>query len=325
MSMRRRLLIRWWEDGHISHQSLPEALRLAKVYPSLGEWARGIDRLLLSLGATLFLSGVVTFFAANWGALGRFGRFLLIDLLIIGAIGAVWRLGVDSPGGRGAMFAAVIGVGVLLALIGQVYQMGADTYQLFAAWAVLTLPWVMLGRYAPLWLLWLILLNLAVYLYFSTFGGLLAMTLGPDRFLWIAFLVNTTALVIWEIAAYSGIHWLKGRFGPRLLGIGSGVPMTMLAVQAIFEWKGYRGLFDIVAWFAGSAGTFVVYRLIVLDVFLLAGGVLSVIVIIVSVLMHIGLGMGADAMALLMIAAVVLLLSSAGGWWLNRVANSEDT
>ena len=325
MSMRRRLLIRWWEEGHIDPRSLPEALRLARVYPSLGTWLLGMDRLLFWLGTALLLSGVLTFFAANWGSLGRFGRFLLIDLIIVGAVGAMWRFGMDSPAGRGAMFIAVIGVGVLLVLIGQVYQMGADPYQLIAAWVVLILPWVVLGRFAPLWLFWLVLLNLAVYLYFSTFGGLLAMTLGPDRFLWLAFAINTSALVIWEIAAYRGARWLKGRFGPRLLGIGSGVPMTVLAVQAILEWKGYRGLFDILAWFVGSAGTFLVYRWLVLDVFLLAGGVLSVIVIIVSVLMHLGLGMGVDAFALLVVAIVVLLLSSAGAWWLTRVANIEDT
>ena len=31
MSMRRRLLIRWYEDGYLRQESMPEALRLAKL------------------------------------------------------------------------------------------------------------------------------------------------------------------------------------------------------------------------------------------------------------------------------------------------------
>ena len=40
--------------------------------------------------------------------------------------------------------------GALLALSGQVYQTGADTFELFAWWAVLILPWVLVSRFSPL-------------------------------------------------------------------------------------------------------------------------------------------------------------------------------
>ncbi|MET0204922.1 MAG: DUF2157 domain-containing protein [Casimicrobiaceae bacterium] len=47
---------------------------------------------------------------------------------------AVWR-GLDTLPGKAALVAALL-AGALLALVGQVYQTGADTFELFAAWAV---------------------------------------------------------------------------------------------------------------------------------------------------------------------------------------------
>ena len=47
--------------------------------------------------------------------------------------------------GKAALLAASLFVGALLALIGQIYQTGADTFEMFAAWAALILPWVLVG------------------------------------------------------------------------------------------------------------------------------------------------------------------------------------
>ena len=71
--------------------------------------------------------------------------------------------------------------GALLALTGQVYQTGADTYELFGWWAVLILPWVLVGRFSPLWLVWLALLNLTVHFYFSIGWETRAPVLDPVR------------------------------------------------------------------------------------------------------------------------------------------------
>ena len=40
----------------------------------------------------------------------------------------VWWRGLNDPGGRASLFAAAILADVLLALVGQVYQTGADTF-----------------------------------------------------------------------------------------------------------------------------------------------------------------------------------------------------
>src|SRR5699024_2163378 len=62
------------------------------------------------------------------------------------------------------LIASII-TGSLLALFGQVYQTGADTWQLFFGWALLITPWVLIARFPALWLLWLGLINACLVLY----------------------------------------------------------------------------------------------------------------------------------------------------------------
>ena len=83
MTARRRHLIEWLEGGHLDRQVLPRALRISGVYPSTQAWGQFIDRYFLWFGLALFLSGLVSFFAANWGEIGRVGRFFLIDVFIL--------------------------------------------------------------------------------------------------------------------------------------------------------------------------------------------------------------------------------------------------
>src|SRR5690606_26138167 len=64
------------------------------------------------------------------------------------------------------------------ALVGQIYQTGADAWPLFLLWAALTLPWVALLRSVSLWLLCAALLNVALGLYL--WAGV-PVWLGPDE------------------------------------------------------------------------------------------------------------------------------------------------
>ncbi|WP_217806087.1 DUF2157 domain-containing protein [Halomonas sp. BC1] len=110
--------------------------------------------------------------SADWHQL--FMRLLpwlgLLQAVLLLAVGmALWQA--RRPRGRQlALCMAVCVVGVLLALIGQVYQTGADPWQLFAGWAVLALPWVVMARLSELWLLWWGLVNMAIWLYASVWG-----------------------------------------------------------------------------------------------------------------------------------------------------------
>jgi uncharacterized membrane protein len=56
-------------------------------------------------------------------------------------------------------------VGVLFAVFGQIYQTGANAYDFFLAWAIFVTLWVLISNFAPLWLLYLVLINTTFILY----------------------------------------------------------------------------------------------------------------------------------------------------------------
>ncbi len=320
MSGMRRTILDWAERGHVPAPDLPRALALAGVLPSRAAWRHFLDRLLLWMGTMLVGSGLVFFLAYNWNDLGRLARFSLVEALVVAALVLVWRLGLDRPGGKAALFGACLFLGALLALIGQTYQAGADAFELFAAWAAMILPWVLVGRHAALWLLWLALVNLAIVLYFQVFPGLFGLLFGPARVLWLLFVVDTLALVAWELAAASGMGWLGGRWGPRLVATASGGAVTALALLQVVDGSG-TGVLALPAWLAWLAAAWAVYRHRLKDLYVLAGGVLSVIVV-VAVFLASRL-FDADVGGFLLVALVVIGLSAAGGRWLKDVATED--
>ena len=198
----------------------------------------------------LTAAGVIFFIAYNWQDIGRYARFGLVEGALVVALAIVFRTGVDRLAGQAALLACALLAGALFALIGQTYQTGADTFELFATWALAILPWVILARFAPLWLLWLAIVNAAVSAYYVTFGALFGFLFSPERLTWALLVLNTGALVAWEILAARGVAWLSARWGARLLITASGACATALAMNAAL------GLMDasvlaVPAWIAG--------------------------------------------------------------------------
>ena len=159
-------------------------LRLANARPDRAE-ARQFIGQALGIGGVLSLAaGLVFFIAANWSDITIFGRFALVEAVLIacGAL-AFWKPP-PSGLGRGALFLAFVATGALLALFGQTYQTGADVYELFLGWALLGLPLVLLSRWSVTTAAWVLVLNLALVLYcgWRPTGGLLWLLLGDSRF-----------------------------------------------------------------------------------------------------------------------------------------------
>ena len=178
----------------------------ATVYADRHLWLQFAHYLLLGAGVAFLLSGVVFFFAYNWAALPRLaklgtaGGVLAVTGLV--AILAPLRDGLR----RVLLTATVVLIGVLLAVLGQVYQTGADSVQLFQLWSVFALPWVALVGYAPLWLILVVLLNTTLILYTQQVGvawALLATGM-------VLFVFN---LILWAVvyllrSADEGFGWL---------------------------------------------------------------------------------------------------------------------
>lgn len=316
----RHTILAWSARGAIA--DVRAALDVAGVLPAARDWRVFLDRLLLWSGAVSLAAAAVFFVAHNWNELGRFAKFGLVGLLLIAAALGYWRLGPDRAAGKASLLVASIFLGTLLAFFGQTYQTGADTWELFATWAALMAPWVLIGRFAGLWMFWIAIANVAIVLYFQAFPGLLGIAFNTERQLWTLFVFNTAALAGWELAARR-IAWLDERWAPRLLAIASGTTVTLLMLHAIFEWRATSAA-ALIAYPVWLGCAYAAYRNLMRDLFVLAGGCLSVIVVVTAFLgkniLHCAEGAG-----LLFIALVVIAMAAASGWWLKQVARGEST
>jgi uncharacterized membrane protein len=313
----RRQILEWAEQGAVSADRIAAALALAGATPNASQWRRFVSALLLWLGVLLVATGVIFFFAYNWQAMGRFTKFGLAEALLAISVAAAWIAGPERAAGKASLLLASLVTGALLALIGQTYQTGADTFELFAWWAALILPWVAVARTPALWLLWIALLNLAVTFYFQAFRGFFP----EDSIVWSLFTLNTGALIAWEMAARRGWNWMQERWAARLLAMASGTVATVLGTWGIVDSQ-EAGPLAIPFYLAWLAGAYVHYRRQSLDLFVLAGGVLSLIVFVATSLSHFMLR-HADAGSFLLIGVVVIAMSAAGAWWLKGIASKE--
>jgi uncharacterized membrane protein len=160
-----------------------------------------------------------------------------------------------------------------------------------------------------------------VVLYFQAFRGVLGILFGPERQLWLLFGMNTLALAAWEGLAQAGLAWLRERWAARLLATASGALATALAVIDIFS-KDDIGVGGPV-WLAWLAAAYAVYRHRIKDVYVLAGGVLSAVVVVAALLGRLTSDTRAESGVFLLIGLVVIGMSAAGGFWLKNVASEE--
>ncbi len=318
MKSRRAQLLAWMEAGAIAPERVAQALVLSGVVPDGQGWQRFMDRLLLVLGALTLAAAVIFFFAYNWNALGKLAQFALAQVLVVLPLLAYWKLGVDKLAAKVSLLAAAIMVGALLAVYGQTYQTGADTLQLFFTWAVLILPWVLVGQFPALWVLWLALLNVSVVMYCLVFRSFLWISIGSvDQMLWLLLLLNTAAWALWEVASLR-FAWLVSPWAVRLLAVASGVAMAMLVLNCIFDPSAGRVL-PWLAYIAWLGILYFVYRRKRPDLFMLAGGCLSLIVCFTSLGAKLLLESSEAAGLMLFLALLVVAEAAAAAIWLKRV------
>ncbi len=279
----RNSILYWARQGRLAAENVEQAMREAGELPGRSDWRGFIDRLLLWGGAVLLAVGVIFFFAYNWSELSRVARLGLAELLLAVAVACCGWFSTESPAGKASLFTAAVLTGALLALFGQTYQTGADTFELFITWAVLILPWTIVGRLPALWVLLIVLVNTAITLYFMVFPGLFGLLFSTEKQLWLLFAFNTTALVLWERFSRSA-EWLRERWAARLLGFASGSLITTLMLFAIFDHNEEFVLAAVIAYHLWLAAIYVCYRRFILDLFFLAGGVLSIVIVVASLL-----------------------------------------
>jgi uncharacterized membrane protein len=236
----RRIIDRLFRAGVIDDRGRQEALRMIGGPVVWWPW---IDKALLFLGLTLALVGVVCFFAWNWEDLPGIVKLGIVLLGIVACCGvALWK-GLETTISKAAQIGASVLVGVFLAVFGQVYQTGADEWLLFAAWAGLILPWTALARFDALWILWLAIVNVALWLWWEQALSadinweFLAMTFG---------LVNGTALGLKELGQERGLAWLQKDWPRQLLVPAVLTPLVSPVLVMIID----IGVGEPVSWLA---------------------------------------------------------------------------
>lgn len=315
MSGLRSEVLDWFDAGRILPGREQDVLRSAAMAPTPADWRLFLGRLTLWLGTVALASSVIFFFAFNWDELGRFAKFALVDAAIVAGLLACWRLDLDGAPGKAVLVLLCLLTGALLALTGQVYQTGADTFELFAWWALLILPWVLVGRFSPLWLVWLVLIDIALFLYFQ-------LAFDFEARLWALFALNSFALIGWEAAHRAGFDWLRDEWPPRLMAIASGAMATALMIWAIVGNVEARAALAALAYFAWAAAFYHWYRRVRPDLFMLAVGLLSVIVSVATFLSQ-QLLPGAGSAGYLIVGLAVIGLSAGGALWLKSAGREQ--
>ncbi|WP_153108722.1 DUF2157 domain-containing protein [Propionivibrio limicola] len=319
----RRYLQSLAHSGQLSSTGLEIGLQRCGVLPDAERWHRFVDRLLLGGGALLILAGIIFFFAFNWTGLHRFQKMALVSLPLIVAASRAVLVGVDRAEGKAWLASGVVLAGVLLAVIGQIYQTGADSELLFAGWAVLTLPWVVAGRAPWLWLFWLVLVNTALTVFLVGRLDVWVFFFFNDAMFWAPLLVNALALALWE-ALWPRIVWMRAAYAPRLIAAFSAVAGTTLGVSWWFLGSGthWNAMpYVPLVYVPWLAATFWFYSQHRRDIVPLVFGALSAIVVLTAGLID-GLSdqFWRDGMAaFFMLGISVAAMTAVAAVWLRRV------
>ncbi|WP_161569512.1 DUF2157 domain-containing protein [Veronia nyctiphanis] len=200
--------------------------------------------------------------------MNHIGHFVLVQTFLVAAIAGYWKWHRHPYLAPSLLVTASLLLGALLALVGQTYQTGANSWQLFFTWACLLIPWAIAAKSNAMWLLVLSLLNLSLYLWHVVNPGWPQDLWTNERSLMIwGMLFNAVAVAVWEAAA-SHSNSASSRWPMRLLGTLSALCAFWIAAQMIVEETILVIPLSLVTFWLASAFCF--YRYLRLDMYFLS-------------------------------------------------------
>ena len=361
MSQSRRTIEQLLKRGILPITNADAASTQLEIYPNARTWLTFFDKALLIIGAVALVLSLVFFIAYNWLNMGKMGKFALVEAGLVISIVLYTALSFRQRFQlirQLLLFIASVITGSLLALLGQVYQTGADTWQLFFGWAVLITPWVVIARFPALWLLWLGLINACLMLYLDVANfSLINDTYQSITQVAMLALMNFIAFNLWLVSidkpnsqpisihkspankasnyktsaplvtskinqlTKSSLHW-----STYVVGLLSTCFITYLAIVPVFEnINSLATLVSAIAWL-GWCG-FMLWRFYQRRVDLLMLTYLSFSIITV-VMFWVGESLldNFDAGGFLILTLLLIGMSSAAVVWLRKVArlNNEN-
>ena len=169
------------------------------MYADKKQWKQFLSIFLLAAGVGFTVAGIIFFFAYNWEDLPKFAKLGIVQTLLVASVLLTvftrWNILIKQIILTGATFL----MGTLFAVFGQIYQTGADAYDLFLGWTLFTILWAFAIRFTPLWLTFIGLLCTTIWLY--------AMQIVPDN-QWAVTLL--TSAVTWICASATVVtEWMS--------------------------------------------------------------------------------------------------------------------
>ncbi len=310
-------LVNLIEHNAVSQEHIDDVVDISNIMPTQSAWVTFINNLFLWIGCVALGFSFIYFLAHNWSQIGRFAKFALVETALVLSILVYLKTQISSVSSSAALTFSTILLGALMALFGQTYQTGADPWQLFFNWALLMTPWALISRFTTIWLLWLGLLNLSIILYCDAHSNPLSLLFGSKvSVLWALFTFNTLSFVAWHKLSQSCL-WMQKEWAIRLIALAVGISITSLALFAILD----NRITDNVAlpvWGLFLASFYLFYRKLQVNLFMLAGGCLSGIVVTVALLAEAILPQGEPA-AYLLVSIIVIGLGVGAAFWLKKV------
>ncbi len=310
-----------YRESVISEQEYSDALYFSGIIPEREHWRTFLQVLLVSMGTVFLLFGIIFFFAFNWQEMSKWQKFAGIETFIVVAALIAWFRGLESLPGKMSILVAGTLLGVLMAVYGQVYQTGADPYELFLYWGILLLPLVVATRLPAFWVMWLLIVNIALGLYaVQGLGGGFYGKYSPHVLLG----VNLIFLIVWNGFQMRKVKWMQEPWTHWIVTIACLTLVTILAAISIVHvssgWS--RDLtfnnLNIALYLIVSIGFFLFFQFVKRDLFILALVIVSVsflsFLLYVTVF-HDHYKSGGNVLD---IAFLILLEASLAAMWLRR-------
>jgi len=309
--------------ANLTEPAVLRAVGIATETPAAKEWREFLARALALFGAGLLLAGVVCFVAYNWARIGRYGKFALVEIAIVAATLLAWKK-LPKLSGQIALLGAAVLVGPLLAIYGQTYQTGADPYGLFLTWCALIIPWAVLGNFAAIWVLALLLLDVSLVLFYAQ---VLTPTNTADSLLLPLLIaaLHAVAICAWEWQIRRDKPLMDEDWALRLIAVSGFVALFIPAAVLVFQdtKSGIAGLIGAVGLWGAVAGTMYYYRRVRPDRFMVvlaATAAMAWITVVVARLIFDILDL--ETFGMILMAAFVIWEITFGLKWYRRTRAS---
>lgn len=268
--------------------------------------------LFLALGFGFLASGILFFFAYNWADIPKLGKIGIAALGVAAPVTLSLLPNLSELLRKSLLTTGAFLVGPLFGVLGQIYQTGANAYDLFFAWTLFIVIWALVVDFSPLWLLFVGLLNVSISLYAEQVAG----NWDFSFTCMLLFAVNGLAAVL----TYLVLHWKIRAPYPswltKVFVLAAAGCATVACFNAVLDGDGFGGLYALIIavvygltrWYAIKHK--MLFHLVVMTFSLIAIGT--------SVIMQIDDGSGGFFLATLW----VVLMTTGSLFYLNRFRKS---